>query len=338
MGNVIAAVRVGQKRFRAIRDPFHRTPHLARGPQADDLFRVDEDLRAEAAADVGRDNPQFVLRRDADECGNDQPRDMRVLRRIPEREMIATGIVVGNRRARFDRIRHQAVVDDVELGDMLGGGKGRVRRLGVAKMPLIDRVAGDVGVNLRRVFGLRLGRIDHGGEHLVVDFDFLGSVAALRHCLGDHHRDRVADAIDLAGRERRMRRHLHRRAVLGMDHPAADQIADLVGGEIGAGEHVNHARHFLGRSNVDALDLGVGMRRAHEHGAGLARPHHVIGVLSVAGDKSEVFLAAHRRADPGRAHGGLLPLNFFTLRYVAIRRPDAVRRPWPCSWPPRRSP
>ena len=38
-----------------------------------------------------------------------------------------------------------------------------------------------------------------------------------------------------------------------------------------------------------------------------AESAHVVGVLALAGDETDVFLAAHRRADPGRAHGGLPP-------------------------------
>ena len=193
---------------------------------------------------------------------------------------------------------------------MLGGGEGSRGGLGVAEVPLVDRVVGNVGVNLRRAWRLRLGRIDHRRQHFVVDFDLLRRVFALRDAFGDHHRDRIADAVHFAGGQRRMRRHFHRRAVLGMDHPAADQIADLVGGQIGAGEHRDHARHDLGHAHIDALDPGVGVLRAHEHRPRLARPHHVVGILPVACDEAEVFLAAHRRADPGRAHGGLLPINF----------------------------
>ena len=292
-----------RKDFGAIRRPLHRPANLPRRPEADDLFRIDEDLRAEAAADVGRDHAQLVLRRHADEGGDDETRDVRVLRGVPQRQVVGAGVVFGERRARLDRIRHQAVVDDVELGDVLGRGKGRCRRLLIAEVPLVDGVLRRHLMDLRA--GLGLGRIDHRRQHLVIDLHLLGGIAPLRLRLRDHHGNRVADMVDSRGGKRRMRRHLHRRAVLGMDHPAADQIADLVGGEFGAGEHGDDAGHGLGRTDVDALDPGAGMRRAHEHRSRLARPHHVVGVLALAGNETEVFLAAHRRADPGRAHSGL---------------------------------
>ncbi len=240
---------------------------------------------------------------------------MRILRGVPESEVFGAGIVFGECRARLHRVRHQPVVDDIELGDMLGGGESSGGRFRVAQMPLVDRVVGNVGMDLRRACGLRLGRVDHGRQHFVIDLHLLGRVTALRNRLCDHHGNRIADTVDLAGCERRVRRHLHRRAVLGMDHPAANQVAYLVGGQIRADEHGNHARHFLRRAGIDAFDLGVGMRRAHEGGAGLARPHHVVGILSLARDEAEVFLSAHRRADPGRAlscaHWRPPPVEFF---------------------------
>ena len=92
-----------------------------------------------------------------------------------------------------------------------------------------------------------------------------------------------------------------------MDHPAADETADLVGGKLGAGEHREHARHRGGGLVIDALDLGVRVRRTQETGVRLARAVDVGGVVALAGDETLILLAANRRTDAGRAHGGLLP-------------------------------
>ena len=303
MGDVVAAVRVGEEGFGAIRIPLHRPVHLARRPEADDLFRIDEDLRAEAAADVRRDHAQLVLRRHADEGRDHEARDVRVLRRVPQRQRVVAGIVIGERGARLDRVRHQAVVDDVELGDVLGARERRLGRLLVAEMPLVDRVVRRDVMDQRRALRLRLRRIGDRGQHLVIDVDLLARVLRLRQGLGDHDRDRVADVVRLVAGDRRMRRHLHRRAVLRRDRPAADQIADLVGREIGAGQHRDDAGHAFRFGAVDLLDLRVRVRRADEIDVGLARAVDVVGVLALAGDEPVVFLAADCRADPGRAHG-----------------------------------
>src|SRR5439155_571734 len=113
----------------------------------------------------------------------------------------------------------------------------------------------------------------------------------------------------------------------GMDHPAADEIADLVGSKLGAGEHREHARHRLRGLGVDRLDLRVRVRRPQKMDIGLARPVDVVGVLALAGDKAEVFLAAHRRADTGRAHGGLLRQH---LLYSVVGRSHSAA----CEWAP----
>jgi hypothetical protein len=157
-------------------------------------------------------------------------------------------------------------------------------------------------VDLRRPAPFRLRRIGHRRQHFVLDVHLLRRVPGLGQAIGDDHGDRIADVTDLFAGERRMRRHLHRRAVLGMDHPAADEVADLVGGEIRAGEHRN-ARPLLHRRGIHLDDLGVRMRRANEPGMALPRATEVVGIVPPAGDEPNVFLAAHRRADPGRAHG-----------------------------------
>ena len=103
VGDVVAAVRVGQERLGAVGGPFDRAVDLLGRPDADRLLGVDEDLRAEAAADVGRDDAQLVLGRDADEGRQHEPRDMRVLARRVERQRVGAGIVVADRRARLHR-------------------------------------------------------------------------------------------------------------------------------------------------------------------------------------------------------------------------------------------
>src|SRR4029077_411191 len=160
-------------------------------------------------------------------------------------------------------------------------------------------------------------------QHLVIDLHLFGGVTRLRLTLRDHDSNRVAYVAHRLGGQGGVRRHLHGCAVLGMDHPAADQISDFVGGELFTREHINHPRHCPGGGDIDALDLRVSVRRADKRGPGFARANNVVSILALARNEAEVFFSAHRRAYARRAHGGLLPLNF-----DAIRRPDA-RPPWP---------
>ena len=156
LGEVIAAVRVGQERFGAIAGPFHGPSDLLGGPQRHHLFRIDEDLGAEAAADVGRDHAQLVLGRDVVERRQHETRDMRVLRGRIESEVLFRGVVIRDCRARLHRVRHQAVVGDVERDDIGGRFERRVGGGFVADGPVVDHVARRFRMQLRRA------RLDRG--------------------------------------------------------------------------------------------------------------------------------------------------------------------------------
>ena len=85
-----------------------------------------------------------------------------------------------------------------------------------------------------------------------------------------------------------------------MDHPAADQTTNPVLGQIIAGQNGNDAFGLLGAGNIELFDIGMGMGGAQKSGMGLARTIDVVGILALARDESEIFLAAHRSANTGR--------------------------------------
>ena len=236
MRHVIAAVRVAEEGLGALRGPLHWAVDFFRRPEAHGFFGIDEDFGAEAAADIGCDDPQLVLRRESDEGREDEPRHVRVLAGGVERERVGTGIVFADRRARLHRVGDQPVVDDVELRHVSCGGEGRVGRGLVAKMPVVDRVVGRDVMDLRLSGARGLRQIDHRGQFAIVDLDLLRCVFRLSQGVGDDDGDVVADVAHLALGERRVGAGLHRRAVLGMNHPAADEAADLVGRDVVAGE------------------------------------------------------------------------------------------------------
>ena len=115
LGDVVAAMRVRHEALGALGRPLHRPAHLAGGPGDDRLLGVVEDLRAEAAADIGRHDAQLVLRRCA-------------ARRRPSAAGSHAGsgwwctacsrrgaVEIADRRARLHRVRDQPVVHQVEL-------------------------------------------------------------------------------------------------------------------------------------------------------------------------------------------------------------------------------
>ena len=235
---------VGQEGLGTVAGPLHRASHLLGGPQRHHLLGIDEDLRAETATDIGCHHPQLVLGRDVVERRQHQPGDMRILRRRVERIMLLGFVIFRDRRARLHRVRHQAVVGDVERDHV---GRGFERGFGcgfVADGPIVDHVAGGLRVKLRRAWLDRGADIGRRRKLLIFDDDGFRRVLGLVLGLGDHHRDRLPDKAHRVRRHRRPRAHLHRGAVLGGDRPAADQIADLVVDDLLAGQHADHARHF----------------------------------------------------------------------------------------------
>src|SRR5215470_2245005 len=88
-----------------------------------------------------------------------------------------------------------------------------------------------------------------------------------------------------------------------MDHPAADQIANLILGGVRAGENGKAARRGQRGRSIDRLQARVRVWRAHEHRVGLARAIDVIGILALAGDEAVILLAPDGSADAGGGHG-----------------------------------
>ncbi len=234
----------------------------------------------------------------------------------------------------------------MHLRDVHGAGDRRVGRGRIADLPVVDQVAVRLRVKLRRVALQRLDGVGYGVLLVIDDLDGLGGVAGLSLGLGDDDRHRVADIAHAVHRQRRPGAHLHRRAVLGMDHPAADEVADAVGLQFPARQNGDDAGHLLRRGHVDADDVRMRVRRAHEHGVLHSGHDHVVDIAPPTGDESLVFLARYPRADAFNSHGRSPPEQRELWvcgpipnvpRECRARRPprfDTVRRPpSPCRLP-----
>ena len=299
MGDVVTAMRVGQEALGAFGRPLHRAAaHELGRPGADHLFGVDEDLGAEAAAHVRRNHAQLVLGRQAVEGRDHQAGHMRVLAGGVERVVLGTRVVVANGRARLHGVGDQPVVDQVDLGDVRGLLEGGVRRGFIADRPVEHPVVGRHLVDLRLV-AHGVGHVHHMRQHAVIDVNRRGGGLGKVTRLGNDDGHVVAHVAHLAKGEDRMRARLHRRAVLGVDHPAADQAAQLGGRHVVAGEDADDARHLLGLGRVDLIDGGMRVGAAHEVSVGLLGQVDVVGVVALAGEEAMVFLALHAGADAG---------------------------------------
>ena len=136
---VVLAARLG---------PLHGRPQLHRAEARDEVGRIRRDLAAEAAADLRRDHPQLVFRDTGDDRAQ-EAQDVRILRRVPQRQLAGGAAPLGQRRARLHRVRNQPLLDDALLDDDLGVLERRVD-VAAGDRPVEGLVVRDVGVQLRR--------------------------------------------------------------------------------------------------------------------------------------------------------------------------------------------
>ena len=196
----------------------------------------------------------------------------------------------------------EPIVDEVDHRHVRSTREGGVDGSPVAQLPVIDQVVGDIVVDECRGIVRVADRHDRA-KHLIVDVDGLGRVLRLLVGLGDDDGHAVAHVTRLALRQERVRAHLHGRAVLGLHHPAADQVAQTVGLDVVAGEHGQDTRHAFRRGLVDPADAGMGIGRADEAGVRLPVLGDVVRVAAAAGDEALVLLADDARTDALLNHG-----------------------------------
>ena len=200
LGAMIARLMVGQETLAAGGDPFDRAADAPRRPQDQHMLGIDEILRAEAAADIGRDKSHCSGRHTQCTRGI-VARRMNALARNVGRVPAAIRIPKPNDAARLHRVGDDPVIVEIEFDEMCRGGKSGSYRSAVAGSPIEAEIARHFGRNLgrsRRTGGCS-GR--HRRQRAIVDHDLLGGVERLRAALGDNQRDRLADIADLARRQ-----------------------------------------------------------------------------------------------------------------------------------------
>src|SRR5690606_11458007 len=130
-----------------------------------------EDLAAETAANVRRNDTKLMLRRDAEEGGHDQPGDMRVLARSIERQLVAARVIFAERGPGFHGIGRQAIADEIDLRDMCRLRKCPINRRLVAELAVKPVVSGRFSMYLWRAGLRRFGNIRDRRQHVIVNVD-----------------------------------------------------------------------------------------------------------------------------------------------------------------------
>ena len=239
----------------AVLHPLDRLADHQRGDDRADVAGVDRHLVAEAAADVGRDDPDLVLGQAGDQRV-DGAVGVRRLAGRPEGQLAADPLVVGDAAAGLHRRRVDARVDDVLGHHDVGLGEDGLGRVLVAGLPVEAVVVGlalEVGADHRGVGRERRADVDDRRQDVVLDVDQLERVACGVAVLGDDERDLLALEAHPVGGE-------HGLDVVGQGrHPGQALL-----GQVGAGDDGLDLGVRLGGADVDADDVRVRDRRPQD--------------------------------------------------------------------------
>ena len=180
MGRVVEHQRTGQRHF-------HRASRRARAERREQRVRANEQLAAEAAANVGRDQPHVLLW---------QPERLRQIRhapvdhlvRCPDRDSVA--IPGGNRGV---RLHHRVRLVGRGVGRIELDGRGGEGAREIAHRR-IRRSADDARRRRGRV--LRRSQVERAVGAHVLDANALRRGAGLFEGLGDDQADRLVIVLD----------------------------------------------------------------------------------------------------------------------------------------------
>ena len=202
--DLLALVRGADEVLAPVLGPLDRHPEQAGRQRHHHLLGIElDDLDAEAAADVGRDDVDAV-----DVEVEQAARGRRGCRSAPASSRAPAAPPSSSNRATTPRpssgVAALRSISQPPLEDVRRGGEAGVD-VAVLLGDLRDDVVGPVAVHERRVRGVGVLDVGHDRERLVLDDDrarrVLGDVAVAR----DDHRDRLADVADLVARQRVLR-------------------------------------------------------------------------------------------------------------------------------------
>ena len=294
--DLVAAVRGRLVVLAARLGPLDRPAELAGHDEGEHLLGVDVELGAEAAAHVGRDDAQLVLR-DAGGERQHHPQDVRDLGGRVERELVGSGDRRDDDGARLHRGGQQPLLEEAALDDdhvLAGLGQGlRVVGAGAGEVEQEAPVGAGALVHERRAVGEGGLHVHHGGQLVVLHGDRLEGVSGGVAVPGDDDRDAVADVADLVGGQR----GVHRRHHVGGDRPGARHGRAHHVGQVGAAVGGDDAGHLERGRHVDRDDRGVRHRAAQHRHVQQAGQGDVVGPVGLAGDELGVLLAAPAAAE-----------------------------------------
>ena len=276
--------------------PHDGAAELLRHRPEEELLGGRRDLRPEAAADVGGDDPHVV----GFDAVRGDDRGLGALGVLGRDPLVQTAVDPGRRRAAdLHRAGSDALVDEAARDDDL-----TVREVVVGRRVLrhaehrrVEHRVRAGGVVDQGVGGERRVEIDLRRQEVDVDEHHLGGISRLGLRLGDDRHDGLTDEADLVAREQRARHH---RVECRRDRLESERLG---------GEDPDDARHVLRSVDVDRQDRAVcgGRARVHDvEGASEQLLVHVVDVHPTGGEELGVLLALD--SGPQNAAGHVCPL------------------------------
>ena len=208
MAYMVAAMGVGQERLSALAGPLDAAVDLLGGPGQRHVFGVQEDFGAKATTHIGCDHAHLVLGQAQHKSGHKQALNVRILVGDIQRVFLGRAAVHADGGTRLHGVGHQAVVGQVELGDLGCSCKHRIDLALVANRPFIAMVVGRCLVQCRTFSGI--AHVHHGRQHVVINVHRFGGVLGLLQRLGNHHGHLIADITCFANRQNGVGRLFHR--------------------------------------------------------------------------------------------------------------------------------
>ena len=170
------------------------------------MFGIQEQLHAEATADIGCDDAEMIFRQVEDAAGEELTYQPGPLGIGVQRPLIARGIIIRHRRAGFHAGDDNAVIHHCQPRDMRSLGKQRIGLVLVANMPIKAGIVRRTRPDLRLTWLGRAGKIGGRGQDLVFHLNRLSSIAGGLGSFGNHESDRVTHMAHRAFRQHRARR------------------------------------------------------------------------------------------------------------------------------------
>ena len=282
---MFATVGVCRQLFPPVFDPAHRTAGPDRDPGQRHLFRQQDALVAEPAADIGRDDADlaFVEPETLGEAGS---HDMRDLGRRRKAQQLQTPIPFGDGAASLDR-RHRLARGAQRPCHRHRGLLLEGLHIGVALDEGLEKdVVAPMFVHQRRARGARLKHVRNHRQRFDVDLDRGREILRIGACIGETGGDNLADIAHLVGCQDRLQRRLEP-------------------GQCGIGPNGSHAV-TIGRDEAMVGGLrGLGAapapavcdRASQERHLAHAEPLYIGHELALARQKAGVLLAPDCLAD-----------------------------------------